>query len=406
MDTGEPVRYLTMTITNSRFKDENAVDWIKAGQNVEGDYASTEGVSNRPTRELLDNVEYLKYHFFETFDRLRVASSAQTVTASANPNSPDDPDNPDAGTKCGDFFLLKYNGSAVTTINLPYQPATPCRIRVKRDVDTTVPIPRVRFNRSGSMINLAWPAGATDVTFEWSSSDDTYSVINNDLYALIQDLSSKLASTSVAGLIRIADTANAADRANDGLATSPPGVIDLVSGRQAIWLPAVAWTARLVNGADVSVLNVNDVTKPEARAYAFDADAIQYIEYQTVLPKKWKRDVDLKSRIYWTVNAANTGVARWGIRAAWIGNNEQIQGTGGSPFGSLVTVDDAHNGSASEVNQTADSPGFSGSGNASEGDMIFLQLQRVATASQDTQSELALFLGMLLFIETNAPTDD
>lgn len=213
------------------------------------------------------------------------------------------------------------------------------------------------------------------------------------------------ASTSQKGHVELAtDSEHGQDNPPDDKAATPSGVKDYVTGRQSLWLPMEAWTARSANGADVLVNNVSDVDRPEVRAYVFDPGSVEYIECQVKLGKRWDRSEDFKARVYWTVAGTSTGSVRWGVRAAWLGNGENIQSA--DRFGLRVTVDDAHAGQSDALNISGETPDFSGSGNASEGDILFLQLQRVADHGSDTQTGDAQFIGLELFYETGEPTDD
>lgn len=152
--------------------------------------------------------------------------------------------------------------------------------------------------------------------------------------------------------------------------------------------PAVPVTAEYNSGSNVFA------------GYDFDGAGTSIIHVAFPMPKSWSStNRQLTFKFYWTTSAiAGTGTVRWQVQVRTYGNDDSID-TGSSASTSIddpfIADKDLHisdEGSATP--------------SASDEDMVLLRIFRVATDVNDTYTEDARLLAVMMTYVTDDDTDD
>lgn len=176
------------------------------------------------------------------------------------------------------------------------------------------------------------------------------------------------------------------------------GAIAKTAGKETIWIPASACKARSTSGAGTSTYDSgsSDVT---ITTFDFDTASQEYIHTLPIgMPKSWNEST-VTAVVYWTNTAGlTTETVRWAIQGLAVSNDDTINGT----FGTAVNVDDTWI-AQNDLHITAESGAITIGGTPAEDDMVIFQISR--DVSGDNLTGDARFIGMKLFITTNAATD-
>jgi hypothetical protein len=169
-----------------------------------------------------------------------------------------------------------------------------------------------------------------------------------------------------------------------------------VIGKQAIFIPASAMSARTTNGAAAfsTELTTNDVM---ISGYDFDTSTVEAVQFFAALPKQWNEGT-VTFRAFWTA-ASGSGTVAFSLRARAASDDDAMDGSWGTAVtmtaDTLLTANDLHVGAESAAVTIGGSP--------AEGDVIFFEVAR--ETGSDTLGVDARLIGIELFITTNAGND-
>jgi len=171
-------------------------------------------------------------------------------------------------------------------------------------------------------------------------------------------------------------------------------------GVETIYVPAAAMYPQTTNGcADLEQVEMT-AGKPELKCLDFAADADDHAQFTIAFPKSWNEGT-VTFQAFFTVSGTNTGTVAWGLKAAGVGDGNNINNGFDSDHGVVATAK-AHEGTSGHLNLTAESGAMTVNG-AGENRMTFFQVLRDVSA--DTQTGAARLLGIKLFFTTNAAND-
>jgi len=169
-------------------------------------------------------------------------------------------------------------------------------------------------------------------------------------------------------------------------------------GRHTIGMGAGGISSRLTNGPSAAkwetVSNATVVVSLD-----FDKDAIEYAQFEVMMPKSWNHATTIAAVVEWTA-ASGSGVVRWGIRAKALSNDDAYD----SAFGTLITVDDTLL-TANDKHLSPETSGITPAGTPAQSDAVIFEIQRVATAAEDTLTVDARLTGIRLFLTLNGAND-
>lgn len=175
------------------------------------------------------------------------------------------------------------------------------------------------------------------------------------------------------------------------------GTVVKMVGKETIWVPAKAMTARTTNGAATGTTETttNDVMIP---TFDFDQSTEEGVGFWIAMPKSWNEST-VTFEPYWTASAGTGGVV-WAINAYSFSNDDAIDA---APSGqqtstdTLIATGDLHVGPESSAITIGGTP--------AEGDAVYFQITRAVADGSDTLTGDAKLIGVKVFITTNAATD-
>lgn len=171
-------------------------------------------------------------------------------------------------------------------------------------------------------------------------------------------------------------------------------------GRQTLFVPASSMTPRITSGPSANSVETTTY-KVQLRTLNFDAAAVEYAQFQVVMPKGWNRST-VTARFRWShaATTVNFGVV-WGIRAVAASDGDTLD----VAYGALANVTDT--GGTTDVQYvSAETAAVTVAGGPTTGDLITFDVQRTATDGADTMAIDARLHGIEIFYTTEANTDD
>lgn len=170
------------------------------------------------------------------------------------------------------------------------------------------------------------------------------------------------------------------------------------AGKQTIWVPAGAMTARTTNGAasGTTELSTNDVM---LSTLDFDTTTEEGAGFWVAMPKNWNEST-VTFQALWTAASGSGGVA-FGL-AAYAFSDDDAMDTAVS--GQQVATDTLI--TANDMHITAESSAITIGGTPAEGDAVYFEITREVANGSDTLGVDAKLLGVKLYFTTNAATDD
>lgn len=170
-------------------------------------------------------------------------------------------------------------------------------------------------------------------------------------------------------------------------------------GKQTIWIPAGAMTARTTNGAASGTAEMT-TNKNMFKTLDFDTTTQEFAQFEVFFPKSWNLST-VTFRALWShaATATNFGVV-WGLAGVARSDNE----AGDVAFGTAQTSTDT-GGTTNNIYVSPESSAITIAGTPASGDSVQFQLNRTVADAGDTMAIDARLHGIQLFYTTNAATD-
>ena len=233
-----------------------------------------------------------------------------------------------------------------------------------------------------------------------TSSTSAISIASSGIVTLVDDLLLKDACTigtaTTAGAISIA--ANGTVNLATTSATVNSAVIKTV-GLDTIWVPATAMVPAATNPcASIVTIDSGSNSGPDLRVLDFDTSSDEHAQFSVCMPKSWDGG-NITFKAYWIGIAATTGCS-WALQVLAKNDNEDVN----AAYGTAVVVDDASQGSATELLVSTESGNIACSGAAD--DLLFCQIFRDVSDSNDDMSGDARLVGIRIIFTTDKTNDD
>jgi hypothetical protein len=173
-----------------------------------------------------------------------------------------------------------------------------------------------------------------------------------------------------------------------------------IVGKQTIWLPAGAMTARATTGAASSTeeLVTNDVM---VRYWAFDATVSEAVQAMIRMPKGWNEGT-LEVEFLWKHPATTTSFGvKWGVRARAISNDDAVD----AAWGTEQEVADT-GGTTGDLYTTAMTAALTVGSSPAAGDLVAFEFYRDPADAADTMAVDAHLIGVAIVYTTDAARDN
>lgn len=175
------------------------------------------------------------------------------------------------------------------------------------------------------------------------------------------------------------------------------------AGRKTLWLPAGSFRAVTVGTRTAAVTTTaidtgtNDNTFP---VLTFSATVDNNAQQAVVMPNSWDRQA-ITYRVIYMNSATGTGDVLWSLSAGACGSEEttNVSGTAVSIVSSKPSV-----AALSQIT-TAESSNLTVAGSPQAGDLILLNIARLATNGSDTFTQTVHLVGVLIYYTDATNTD-
>lgn len=173
----------------------------------------------------------------------------------------------------------------------------------------------------------------------------------------------------------------------------------LAQGKQTIWIPAAAMTARTTNGAANGTVEMT-TNKNMFKTLDFDTTTQEFAQFEVFFPKSWNLNI-VTFRALWShaATATNFGVV-WGLAGVARSDDD----AGDVAFGTAQTSTDT-GGTTNDIYISPESLAITIAGTPASGDSVQFQINRTVADAGDTMAIDARLHGIQLFFTTNAATD-
>lgn len=168
-------------------------------------------------------------------------------------------------------------------------------------------------------------------------------------------------------------------------------------GKQTIWIPAVAMTARTTSGAGAGSAETT-TNKIMVKTLNFDAATAEYAQFAVRMPKSWNKGT-VTATFLWS-NADGTGNVVWGLQGVALSDDDVLD----AAFGTAQTVTDGVT-AAGDLMQSAETSAITIAGAPAAGDLVVFQAYRDAANGADTLASDARLHGVTIFYTTDAAND-
>lgn len=169
-------------------------------------------------------------------------------------------------------------------------------------------------------------------------------------------------------------------------------------GKQTVWIPAGAMTARTTNGA-ASGTTESTTNKIMNKVLDFDTTTQEFAQFTVAFPKGWNEGT-VTFIPYWTAASGSGGVT-WGLAGVAISDDDVIDaafGTAQTSADTLIATTDVHVGPESSAITIAGTPAV--------GDICYFQVNRTVADANDTLAADARLIGIKLIYTIDSTVDD
>lgn len=184
----------------------------------------------------------------------------------------------------------------------------------------------------------------------------------------------------------------------DVFGTHPAATVKVV-GRETIWIPAAAMTARTTNGAASGTAEMS-TNKNMFSTLDFDATTQEYAQFEIHMPKSW----NLGTVTFQPVWSHASTTTNFGVVWELAGVARSDDDAGDVAFGTAQSSTDT-GGTTNDIYIGPESSAITIAGTPAAGDTVQFQIARAPANASDTMAVDARLHGLRLFYTTNASTD-
>lgn len=169
-------------------------------------------------------------------------------------------------------------------------------------------------------------------------------------------------------------------------------------GKQTVWIPAAAMTARTTNGAATGTTE-STTNKVMNKVLDFDTTTQEFAQFTVAFPKGWNLGT-VTFIPYWTAASGSGGVT-WGLAGVAVSDDDVIDaafGTAQTSADTLIATTDVHVGPESSAITIAGTP--------AAGDIVYFQVNRTVADANDTLGVDARLIGIKLIYTISATIDN
>lgn len=172
-------------------------------------------------------------------------------------------------------------------------------------------------------------------------------------------------------------------------------------GRHSVPVMASAILPSISGGCAPLAVVATSANHPDLQTLDFDATTAEYAQFSIPMPKKWNLGT-VTARFLWShsATATNFGVV-WALQAVAVSDDDAID----VAYGSAQQIADT-GGTTSDLYRSGETPAITIAGSPAAEDLVLFRVSRVPTDGGDTLAVDARLHAIILYISTNAGTDD
>lgn len=184
----------------------------------------------------------------------------------------------------------------------------------------------------------------------------------------------------------------------NGVAGNPTIAADI--GKQSIWVPAAAMTARITNGAAIGLVETT-TNKVMISTLDFDASTQEFAQFSVRMPKSWDEGTVTFVPVWSHASTTTNFGVVWGLQGVALSNDDAAD----AAFGTAQTSTDT-GGTTNDIYQGPESSAITIGNSPAEGDLVVFQVYRDPANGSDTMAIDARLHGVLVLYTINALKDD
>ena len=252
---------------------------------------------------------------------------------------------------------------------------------------------------ASSVVTASSTTTLTNKTFDANGTGNSISNIEvSDLASAAKTGADTRVVTGTAG-----SNGNLAQWNSDGDAVDGPAA-SLVTGarqqgKETIWVPAAAMTARTTNGAASGTAEMS-TNKNMVRTLDFDTTTQEFAQFEIAMPKSWNNGTVTFQPVWSHASTTTNFGVVWALQAVATSDDDALDvafGTEQTSTDTGGTTNDRYIGPESSAITIAGSP--------ATGDVVQFQIKRNPSDGSDTLAIDARLHGVKVFFTTNAATD-
>lgn len=170
-------------------------------------------------------------------------------------------------------------------------------------------------------------------------------------------------------------------------------------GKQTIWIPAAAMTARTTNGA-ASGSSEMSTNKQMYKTLDFDTSTQEFAQFAIHMPKGWNESTVTFQPVWSHASTTTNFGVVWAVEGIALSDDD----AGDAAFGTAQTSTDT-GGTTNDIYIGPESSAITIAGTPAENDYVIFQVKRNVSDGSDTMAIDARLHGIKLLYTTNAATD-
>lgn len=209
------------------------------------------------------------------------------------------------------------------------------------------------------------------------------------------------ATTTVKGIVELATNAEGQTGSDTARAMTPAATkaAAIYQGTHTFWFDAATLRPRESGGPEIVSTSVETSTnKIRIDGLAYDQASIERAIARLALGKSWDEGT-ITVKIYWRA-ASGSGDVVWGVRGVAIGHDDALD----AAFGTAQTTTSTLTATGDLVLSAATSA-VTFAGTPAAGDMLWLEVYRVADNVSDTLNADAILIGVEITLTIDAAND-
>jgi hypothetical protein len=187
---------------------------------------------------------------------------------------------------------------------------------------------------------------------------------------------------------------------NIGTSNTDTEIRTAASGKQTIYVSRSAMISTTTAGATAGQIETT-AGRPDIFTLDFINTSDTYAQFEMAFPKQWDEGT-ITFKAFWSSSATDTDGVSWALQAVAVSDGDSIN----VAFGTAVVVDDANQSIANTLLITAESGAITIGGSPAVGDLVYFQIFRDVSDSNDTASEDARLRGVQIFWTNDTTIDD